>query len=141
MKSFSFKFDPKEKGLKQVLGDLEYDIMEIVWKSKEVSVRAVYDILKKKRNSAYTTVMTVMSRLAEKGILERMKEGSAYQYKAVLDKESFINTSIKEVLGNLLNDFASPAINQFVELLDEEDPERIEELARLIEKKRSRGDV
>ena len=141
MKSFIFKFDPKEKGLRQVLGDLEYDIMEIIWENKEVSVRTVHDILKKKRNLAYTTVMTVMSRLADKGILERIKEGSAYSYKAVLNKENFIKSSVKQVLGNLLNDFTSPVISQFVELLDEENPEKIEELARLIEKKRGKKNV
>ena len=141
MKSFIFKFDPKEKGLRQVLGDLEYDIMEIIWENKGVSVRTVHDILKKRRNLAYTTVMTVMSRLADKGILERIKEGSAYSYKAVLNKENFIKSSVKQVLGNLLNDFTSPVISQFVELLDEENPEKIEELARLIEKKRGKKNV
>jgi predicted transcriptional regulator len=141
MKKFSFRFDTKEKGLKQVLGDLEYEIMEIVWDLKQVTVRRVHEKLKTKRDLAYTTIMTVMSRLTDKGILERIKQGSPYQYQAVLNKDDFINSSVRSVLGNLLNDFSSPAINQFVELLDEADPEKIEELAQLIEKKRKKKDA
>ena len=138
MKKLLFKFDTREKGLKQILGDLEYEIIEIVWELKKVTVRRVHDRLKTKRNLAYTTIMTVMSRLTKKGILERVKQGSSYQYQAVLNKEDFISSSVRSVLGNLLNDFSSPAINQFVELLDESDPEKIEELAQLIDKKRKK---
>ena len=57
------------------------------------------------------------------------------------NKNDFINSSVRSVLGNLLNDFSSPVINQFVELLDEADPEKIEELAKLIEKKRKKKDA
>ena len=138
MKKLLFKFDTREKGLKQVLGDLEYEIMEIVWDLKQATVRRVKERLKAKRHLAYTTIMTVMSRLTNKGILSRIKQGSSYQYKAVLNKDDFISTSVRSVLGKLLNDFSSPAINQFVELLDEADPEKIEELAQLIEKKRKK---
>lgn len=135
-KKISFKFDTREKGLKQVLGDLEYDIMEIVWDLREVTVRDVWERLKKKRDLAYTTIMTVMSRLTNKAILERTKQGSSYQYRAVLNKDDFINSSVRSVLGNLFKDFSAPMINQFVELLDEADPGKIEELEKLIENKK-----
>jgi len=124
-----------------MLGDLETDIIEVVWENKEITVRRTYLHLKEKRNLAYTTVMTVMSRLAEKGILERTKKGSAYFYKAVLNRDDFIKASVQGILGNLLKDFTTPAINQFVELLDDVKPEKIEELAALIEKKRGEKNV
>jgi len=139
--SFTFKFDPKGKGLRQVLGDLEADIMEHIWDMGEVTVRQVYSRLKEKREIAYTTVMTVMTRLAEKGILSKVETRSAHLYKAHLSKNEFTRSTVKQVMDRLLEDFSSPVINQFMEFLESENPEKIEELARIIEKKRKQKNV
>ena len=65
----SFRFN--QTGLRKFLGDLECEIMELVWKkaAPTVTVREIYDILRHERQIAYTTVMTTMVRLAEKGLL------------------------------------------------------------------------
>ena len=62
-------------GLRQVLGDLEAEIMECVGQMGSASVRDVHEVLLGRRHIAYTTVMTVMSRLAEKGLLARRQDG------------------------------------------------------------------
>ncbi len=92
---YNFKFDPKEKGFRQVLGDLEADILEIVWRKNEATVREIHEELSKKREAAYTTVRTVMTRLAEKDILRKVKSGSAFVYSPVLSKQDFMKSTVK----------------------------------------------
>ncbi len=61
---------PKAAWLK-VLGPLETEIMQIVWREKFTTVKKVHQALQNQREIAYTTVMTTMTRLAEKGVLNR----------------------------------------------------------------------
>src|SRR5690349_7256712 len=65
---YQFTFDPWKKGLRKILGDLEADVMEAIWALGQATVHDVHQRLADaNRELAYTTVMTVMSRLAEKG--------------------------------------------------------------------------
>ena len=68
---YQFTFDPRKKGLRKILGDLEADVMEAIWALGHATVHDVLERLAAAdRELAYTTVMTVMSRLADKGLLE-----------------------------------------------------------------------
>lgn len=130
-------FDPGKRGLRKVLGDLEAAIMDRVWKSEEVTVRDVYESVGRGRELAYTTVMTVMSRLAGKGLLKRRKsDNQALVYSATMSREEFVGATTRSVLEGLLSDFGSPSMSHLVEMMDDESEERIAELARLIEEKR-----
>lgn len=135
LKKFSFKFNPDNKGLHKILGHLESDIMEIIWAGGEMTVRQVYEKLRLKRKIAYTTVMTVMSRLADKGLLRKMKEGASFVYRATSSREEFTRLTVKKVIRELLDDFAAPAISQFLEFIEGEKIENIEELSKLIKLK------
>ncbi|MCI0617823.1 BlaI/MecI/CopY family transcriptional regulator [bacterium] len=137
----AFTFDPNKKGLRKILGELEAQIMEIIWSRGEVTVRQVHEKLESKRGIAYTTVMTVMSRLAEKGLLRQIRSGMAFVYQPVYSKEEFMQGSVKKILRGLVQDFSEPAIHQFVESVHETQPEKIEELARLVELKRRKKNV
>lgn len=139
--SFSFTFDPRKKGLRQVLGDLEADIMEAVWQYEEVTVRDIHEQLNSRRQIAYTTVMTVMTRLAEKGILSKIKSGSAHRYKPAVSRDEFTESAVQKIMGKLLEDFTAPTLSQFVDFIETEDPKKMEELAKMIEaKKRQKND-
>ena len=87
------------------LGTLEQEIMDILWKKKEGSVRDVFEVLKNGKSIAYTTVLTVMNRLVEKGCLRRKPDGNAFLYIAVQTQEKFLGTTIKKFLNNLSKDF------------------------------------
>ena len=135
-KGYPFTFHPEKKGLRKILGDLEADVMDIVWSAPAVTVREVHRKLENRREVAYTTVMTVMSRLAEKGLLDKVKEGAVLVYRARCTREEFTQSTVGRVVRELIDDFAAPTISQFVDSMDDEDPETIDELARLIERKR-----
>jgi BlaI family penicillinase repressor len=62
------------------LAPLELDCMNTLWPMGEGTVREIRDRLAERRPRAYTTIMTIMDRLARKGIVERRKSGRAYIY-------------------------------------------------------------
>ena len=123
--------------MKKLLGELEAEIMEEVWSCGETTVREVHAQLSRKRELAYTTVMTVMSRLAEKGVLKKRKsEGAALLYEPTVGREEFTRLAVGNVLKGLLSDLSSPTMSQFVELVGEDSDEKLDELAKLIAAKR-----
>lgn len=124
------------KGIRQVLGDLEADIMEKCWQESPCSVRDVHQKLAKGRSIAYTTVMTVMSRLAEKGLLERQQQGRAYMYVPTCSRDQFCSETIGTVMQGLLGGFGEPVLSQFVDTVSARDAAQLDELIKLIEDKK-----
>lgn len=116
--------------LSRVLGPLEAEIMRVLWSDstgRPVSVRAVLEELNRDRRPplAYTTVMTVMSRLAEKEILRRQRHGRGYVYEATVADAAAI------AVRNVVRDFGDAAV---VGLVDQAraDPELRRRLERLL---------
>jgi len=66
------------------LAPLELECMNMLWPLGEATVREIRDRLSPRRARAYTTIMTIMDRLARKGVVERRKSGRAYIYRARL---------------------------------------------------------
>lgn len=107
---------------------MEAELMELVWKlSRPVTVREVHDRLNAARGQAlaYTTVMTVMARLAEKGVLGRRREGRGYVYEAAVADSAAI------AVRNVVRDFGDAAMAHFVEEV-RADPKSLARLRRLL---------
>ena len=88
------------------LGDLERAVMEEVWAAADsgrprVSVREVHDRLASTRTLAYTTVLTVMSRLTTKGLLTRERAGRAHLYAAAGSREQLTASTMLEQLHGM----------------------------------------
>lgn len=106
----SFRFN--QSGLRKFLGDLECEIMELVWKkaAPTVTVREIYDVLRHERQIAYTTVMTTMVRLAEKGMLRIVdKAGLANCYAPAESRDEFLQNAVARVLDIFIKDFPDEA--------------------------------
>lgn len=138
-KQFISDFKPHKDGLRKVLGDLEADIMKIIWQEEKSTVRDVYEKLRLQREIAYTTVMTIMSRLAEKKLLEKEQVGNAYVYRPAVSEQEFARRVVSEVLDGLLEEFAEPAISHFVDRMSNEDEQKIARLEAMIKEMRSKG--
>ncbi|MET9021176.1 BlaI/MecI/CopY family transcriptional regulator [Actinopolymorpha sp. NPDC004070] len=81
------------------LGNLEREVMEHVWSATEpVTVREVHEALAVERDLAYTTVMTVLDRLAKKGVVLRVRDGRAYRYQAAAGKDQLVADLMREAL-------------------------------------------
>jgi predicted transcriptional regulator len=101
----------KKEGEK-LLGPLEAEVMERLWEADEpLSVRQLLERLNRGRRQqlAYTTVMTVMSRLARKGALARRRDGRGYVYEATADDLAGL------AVRGVLRDFGDAALAHFVE--------------------------
>ncbi|MGC8873872.1 MAG: BlaI/MecI/CopY family transcriptional regulator [Chloroflexia bacterium] len=129
------RFHPNRKGGVQLFGPLETEIMKQVWQHEQVTVRQVHRALSRQREIAYTTVMTTMSRLAEKGILKRTRQGMAYLYRAAMSRAEFDRMVVNAVLSGLLETFDQAAVDSFVEYLAHERPEQLELLRRSLASK------
>lgn len=82
------------------LGELERAVMEVLWSSGEPrTAREVADALAE-RDLAKTTVLTVLSRLENKGRVERCRDGWAHTYTAAASREDYIAELMEEALGD-----------------------------------------
>jgi len=82
------------------LAPLELDCMNTLWPMGEGTVREIRDRLAERRPRAYTTIMTILDRLARKGIVERRKSGRAYIYRANLSAEDARSQALNQVVDN-----------------------------------------
>ncbi|SRR5579875_1144469 len=82
------------------LAPLELDCMNTLWPLGEATVREIRDRLAERRARAYTTIMTIMDRLARKGVVERRKAGRKYVYRPKLSAEEARAHALEQVLEN-----------------------------------------
>lgn len=80
------------------LGETEMEVLHHVWDMGEATVKQVRKRILEKREVAYTTIMTVMKNLAEKGYLKYRKEGVTYVYSPAREPESVRSNLIKELM-------------------------------------------
>lgn len=101
----------KKKGL----GPLEHQIMDIVWKQKKATVYSVADELCSDKKLAYTTIMTVMTRLAQNGVLTREKKGKTYFYSSKESKNKFIHILAQNTISKMVDMFGEDALIAFAD--------------------------
>ncbi len=82
------------------LAPLELECMNTLWPLGEATVREIRDRLAPRRARAYTTIMTIMDRLARKGVVERRKTGRAYVYRARLAAEDARAQALAQIVDN-----------------------------------------
>ncbi|NPV71995.1 MAG: BlaI/MecI/CopY family transcriptional regulator [Firmicutes bacterium] len=131
-----FEFKPHERGLEKVLGGLEAEIMTEVWSCGRCTVRDIHDRLRSRKDLAYTTVMTVMGRLAQKGLLNREMVEGVYYYEPAMSRDEFEGSVAAEVLDGLLEAFSEKAIAHLLGGTGKANREEVERLARIIEERR-----
>ncbi len=118
---------------KAQLGDLETEVMAVLWERGKATVQEVREALQSRRPLAYTTVMTVMSRLAKKGLLNRWKEGRAYVYSPATSQEKLAGNLMSSLIRRLYDGATGTAIAHLIEndpAVDDEELQRLEELIR-----------
>lgn len=131
MKIQNFKYS--EKGLNRFFGPLEAKIMDILWARTECSIKDVQRMLDQERNLNFNTIMTVMNRLLEKGILTKRVEGRTSLFRPVHSKADFMDIQSKEITHELMEDFGPLVVNHMIEALDDADPQLLSLLEQKIE--------
>ena len=115
------------------LHELEAEVMEELWAQGEASVRSVMESLNARapKDRAYTTYMTIMSRLHKKGALERRREGKTDFYKPVHDRDEYMARRAGSEVDSLVAQYGDAALSHFARRMAGLDPARRRALERL----------
>ncbi len=130
-------FRPDRSGIRKVLGDLEAEIMELIWErpgDQHTTVREIFEVLYERRRIAYTTVMNTMVRLAKKRLLRVEKQDKAYVYLPNYTEQEFISQVVDRILKDLIFNFSGATLESLRALPDSEEvrlmQRRLDELIR-----------
>jgi predicted transcriptional regulator len=123
------------KPKKPILTAHELEIMHVVWRRASVTVRDVYEELLKRRKIAYTTVMTMMKILEEKGYLKKSQGEKAYLYRPAQLKSKVVGSMVGDFVNRVFNGSAKPLLVHLVEN-EQLDQAELDEIARLLKEKK-----
>jgi predicted transcriptional regulator len=116
------------------LHDLEGEVMEEVWGHADaVTVRDVMDALNRRRKKprAYTTYMTILSRLHTKGLVTRRREGRTDLYQPSYTREKYADLRAQAGVDLLVEQYGDAALSHFARQMARLDPDRRKQLQRL----------
>jgi len=89
--SKSFYFNPSGKGVQVFLGPTEARLMELCWTHGSLTVKKALFHLAEKSTPAYTTIMTVLGNLSDKGLLKKEKQRRPFSYSPAIERKQFIS--------------------------------------------------
>ncbi|MEW2066427.1 BlaI/MecI/CopY family transcriptional regulator [Streptomyces sp. NPDC007346] len=113
------------------LGELEDAVMTRVWQwNRPVTVREVLEDLQRERSIAYTTVMTVMDNLHQKGWVRREVDGRAYRYTAVSTRAAYSAALMNEAWSR--SDNPAAALVAFFGMMSPEQREALQDAVRMV---------
>jgi BlaI family transcriptional regulator, penicillinase repressor len=121
---------------KPVLTEQELEIMKIIWRLGDVTVRQVYEELLKERKIAYTTVMTMMGILEEKKFLKKTSSEKAHVYRPAQAKSLVMSRMVKEFVERVFNGSAKPLLVHLVES-EQVTQEELAEIALIVKRSKA----
>ncbi|GKV66513.1 MULTISPECIES: BlaI/MecI/CopY family transcriptional regulator [Sporosarcina] len=127
------KFKINENGLNRFFGPLEAKIIDVLWEGEEKTIKDVQQALEREKITNFNTVMTVMNRLVDKGILQKRAEGRSSVYKPVQTRAEFLNTQSKDMTHELIDEFGDVVISHMLNALEEADDELVAKLEKKVE--------
>jgi predicted transcriptional regulator len=118
------------------LHELETEVMEELWIQGEAPVRTVMEALNVRahKERAYTTYMTIMARLHQKGVLARRREGKTDFYAPKLSRDEFMAARARSEVEQLVAQYGDVALSHFARQVASLDPARRRALQRLARK-------
>ena len=107
-----------KKGL-GLLSPLENDVIRLLWKQEDARVRDIYNVLRKRRKVALTSVAVILDRLHKKGIVKRRVQsglgGYHYIYSSKANEALFAESVIDKTVNKLIDNYGSVAVTYFNE--------------------------
>lgn len=122
------------KPRKTVLTEQELELMKIIWLRESVTVRDVYESLLEHRKIAYTTVMTMMGILQEKGYVTKTNDAKAHVYQPAQPKQQVVTHLVSDFIERVFNGSAKPLLLNLVEN-EKLSAKEIHEIAALLKKR------
>lgn len=122
--------------LRPIQGELQAQIMATLWRLGSGTVEQVRSGLPARYRGAYTTVQTVLNRLAERRMLTRRKEGNVVVYRPKVSEADYVSRSIKQTLATASVDARQAALAKLIGELDDAELSDLQDLARDLDAKR-----
>ncbi len=123
------------------LGDLERAVMEHLWSRAEAAtVRQVHEALSDSRELAYTTVMTVLDRLARKGSVEQLRDGRAYLYRPAATRDELTAELMHQALDTVDGTDRAAALVRFIDTATAADTAALRAALAEVERAAGNGD-
>ena len=119
------------------LTDQELEIMKVVWERHTATVREVYEELLKGRKIAYTTVLTMMGILEQKGRLKKEASDRAYVYRPAEPQAKVVGTMVTDFIKRMFNGSATPLLVHLAESREIRQ-EQLDEISKLLKTKRGK---
>lgn len=112
--------------------EVELEILQVLWDKQPAMVRDVVDVLNQTRPRAYTSIMSMLNVMHDKGLVVRELQGRAHVYRAKKSREKTLGGVVKDVLGRAFQGSATSLITQ---VLQQSKPsaDELEEIRRTIE--------
>ena len=102
------------KPIEHQLTTQQLEIMKVVWRLGEATVRDVYEALREQRPIAYTTIMTTMKTMQARGHLKKRAEGRAFVYQAVEPQNRALRKIVGDFIDRVFNGSAEPLLAHLV---------------------------
>ena len=122
--------------LQPLQGELQAQVMAAVWRIGSGTVEQVRSALPPRYRGAYTTVQTVLNRLAERGLLDREKEGRGILYSPRLTEGDYVAQLIRTTLAGASADARQVALASIIGKLDKAELTELQRLARQADNRR-----
>jgi predicted transcriptional regulator len=113
-----------------IQGELQAQAMAALWRLGAGTVEQVRGELPPRYRGAYNTVQTVLNRLADRGLLERRREGRGFVYRPRLSEAEYLSGTIRRTLSGASSDARQAALASIIGGLRPEEAAELEELAR-----------
>jgi predicted transcriptional regulator len=119
---------------KRIFGELELKVMNVLWEKKEASVYEVQHAIGK--DVAYTTILTVLSRMFSKGMVDRSKVGKNYVYSIKVGKNQAVTSMLDKIKKSVFGGKSFQMVNYLIDNADDIQDEELVLISNLIEKRK-----
>ncbi|MCK4292441.1 MAG: BlaI/MecI/CopY family transcriptional regulator [Planctomycetes bacterium] len=117
----------------------ELEVLQVIWEQGPSTVREVMTVLNSKRPRAYTSVMSLMNVMAEKGLLGQKPKGRAFVYSARNSRAKILSRMVSDLLNRAFDGSASALVTHLLEQADPDNKELDEIQSTITEFERKKG--
>jgi len=112
--------------------EVELEILQVLWEHQPATVRKVVDVLNQSRSRAYTSILSMLNIMFEKGLVTRRLKGRAHVYEALASRDKTLGGVVRDLLGRAFNGSSASLITQVLEQSQPTSAE-LDEIRRTIE--------
>jgi len=127
----------KKRGLGPLSEELERPLMEILWTKGSMKGRALYEEIRRKRDIAYTTALTVLDRLSKKGLIKKDRKSGIILFTPAVSRQAYESAVTESLVQKAFEVSPDLAVSAFADIFSKMPKGNLEKLEKLLEEKRN----